>query len=70
MKKGFGIFFIVVGGLNILSVIITAFGAPENMSKYPERVGKSFVIGIGILGLGMWMLNSSKKANNITPTKQ
>lgn len=61
MKKGFGIFFIVVGIVNILGVLITAIGAPENMSKFPERIGQSFLMGIGFIGLGYWMVKSSKK---------
>ena len=70
MKKGFGIFFIVSGALSILGVIVTAFGAPENMSKYPERVGQSFFMGIGFLALGVWMVNSSKKKDKNLPSEK
>ena len=64
MKKGFGIFFIVIGALNII-IGIAALG-----TKYAYQAGRKLSFGIGTLGLGIWMVNSSKNKDDNLPTKQ
>lgn len=64
MKKGFGIFFAVIGGLNLF------VGIGGLASGYPERGISSLFFGIGTLVLGIWMINSSKSNNNNLPTKK
>jgi len=55
MKKGFGIFCITTGAILI---IIGVFGI---ITIYADRPGLKLIAGIIILGLGLCLLNSSKK---------
>lgn len=64
MKKGFGIFFIIIGALNII------VGFAGLASEYADKAGPKLFMGIGILGLGIWMVNSSKKKDDNLPSKQ
>jgi len=52
MKKGFGIFFLVLGSANML---ISFIGI---MKGYGQAVFQ-FIFAIGIFILGLWMYNSS-----------
>lgn len=73
MKKGFGIFFMIIGGLNFIVAIATLIGSPETASKYADKVGQKIFMGIGIAGLGYWMYSSSKSSkekNYNLPIKQ
>lgn len=54
MKKGFGIFFIVIGLLNFF------VGIAGTGSQYQEQATTKIFIGVGLLVLGIWMVNSSK----------
>ena len=53
MKKGFGWFFIVLGGLNI----VRGFGT---LSFDEGLGGRLIVFAIGFIILGIWMVSSSK----------
>jgi len=64
MKKGFGWFFIVLGVLNIVRGIGMLFYGVE----WVAHGGRLTVFTIGIIILGIWMVNSSKlktKNNNV-----
>jgi hypothetical protein len=64
MKKGFGIFFIVIGALNLV------IGLAGLGSEYADQAGGKLFFGIGALGLGIWMVSSAKKKDDNLPTKQ
>ncbi len=55
MKKGFGIFFVIVGILNLI------IGIGGISTQYADQAGTKIFFGIGSLGLGYWMLSTSKK---------
>lgn len=61
MKKGFGIFFIIIGVLNVGTTLATLIFAPETAAEYADKVGQKFFFGIGFAGLGYWMYSSAKK---------
>jgi len=54
MKKGFGIFFIILGALNILRGIVMLDGGMNNG-------GNLLIFGIGFIGLGIWMVSSAER---------
>ena len=60
MKKGFGILFIVLGVLNLVRSFAILSSAGDS-SKYAGLMGQSLFIGIGLIGLGIWMVSSSKR---------
>ena len=55
MKKGFGIFFIIVGAANIFIAIA------QLNSEFANKAGPKIFMAIGFLVLGIWMVSSSKK---------
>ena len=63
MKKGFGIFFIIIGILNLI------IGIGGLSTKYADQAGGKIFFGIGALGLGIWMVNSTKKRDENLPQK-
>ncbi len=63
MKKGFGIFFIVVGVLNFITPILTMIFSPNTAQQYAPQVGQRLFMGIGFMGLGYWMYTTSKSTN-------
>jgi len=52
MKKGFGWFFTILGGLNIIRGLM--------MFGIGTAGGGIFLIGIGFIVLGVWMINTLK----------
>lgn len=63
MKKGFGWFFVILGALNV-------FRGFAMISQNVVNGGGILFFGIGFIGLGIWMINSSKpKDDNNLPTK-
>lgn len=54
MKKGFGIFFIILGALNILRGILSLDAGMSNG-------GNLLIFGIGFVGLGIWMVSSDER---------
>lgn len=63
MKKGFGILLVVLGVLNIVRLIAILSTAGDS-SKYASMVGQSLFFGIGLIGLGIWMISSAKKKSS------
>ena len=57
MKKGFGWFFVIWGGLNIIRGILMLAGGMG---------GGIFLFGIGFIALGIWMINTSKPKDRNT----
>jgi hypothetical protein len=53
MKKGFGWFFLILGALNV-------FRGFAMISQNVGNGGGILFFGIGFIGLGIWMINSSK----------
>ncbi len=64
MKKGFGIFFLVVGPLNLIIAMATIIGAPETAANFADKIGRQILMGIGFIGLGYWLYNSAKSSND------
>lgn len=64
MKKGFGIFFIIIGILNLI------IGIGGLSTQYADQAGGKIFFGIGALGLGIWMVTSAKKSDENLPKKQ
>ena len=62
MKKIFGWIFIVAGASNFLRVFAMASDGVSHSG------GQN--IGIGFIGLGIWMISSSKKTDDNLPSKQ
>jgi hypothetical protein len=63
MKKGFGWFFVILGALNV-------FRGFAMISQSVGNGGGILFFGIGFIGLGIWMISSSKpKDDNNLPTK-
>jgi hypothetical protein len=54
MKKGFGVFFIIIG---ILNFIIGVLGLS---TEYKSQAFPKILFGLAVLPLGIWMYNSSK----------
>ncbi len=62
MKKFFGWLFILAGVGNIIMVFaMAASGATQAGS---QNIGGKLFFGIGFLGLGIWMISSSKPDND------
>ena len=59
MKKGFGWFFAVLGGLNIIRGVIMLWAVTMDTMA----VGAIFW-GIGFVVLGVWLINSSMKKSD------
>lgn len=59
MKKGFGWVFAILGVLNV----IRGFGM---ISQNVGNGGGILFLGIGFIGLGAWMISSSKPDNDNT----
>lgn len=67
MKKFFGWFFILAGVGNLIGTFaIIADGAIESSGR---NIGEMFMFGVGFLGLGIYLLNSSKKKDEQLPSQ-
>lgn len=64
MKKGFGIFCITTGAILIIIGVIGI------ITIYADRPGLKLITGLIILGLGLWLLNSSKKEDGNCSEKE
>jgi hypothetical protein len=54
-KRGWGWFFVILGGLNIIRGFLMLSGGMG---------GGIFLFGIGFIVLGVWMINTSKPKDN------
>ncbi|SNB29766.1 conserved hypothetical protein [Flavobacterium psychrophilum] len=64
MKKGFGIFFIIIGILNLI------IGIGGLSTEFADQARGKIFFGIGALGFGMWMVNSVNRKDENLPKKQ
>ena len=55
--KIFGIILIVLGSINIITGIVALSSTPEYADKITRQVG----VGIGMLVLGIYLVNRAKK---------
>jgi len=58
MKKFFGWFFIIAGAGNLLRIFAMASAGVTNSGG--QNLGGVFFFAIGFIGLGYWMIKSSK----------
>lgn len=63
MKKGFGIFFLIIGTLNFIMGVIGL------ATEHAEQAGQKIMFGIGLGILGAYMVSTSKDKNNTLPKK-
>jgi hypothetical protein len=68
MKKIFGWIFIVAGASNFLRVFAMASDGVSHSGG--QNIGSIVFVGIGFIGLGIWMISSSKKTDDNLPPKQ
>ncbi|MBC7749551.1 MAG: hypothetical protein H7Z76_13425 [Methylotenera sp.] len=68
MKKFFGWLFIIAGAGNFLRVFSMASDGVSHSGG--QNIGGILFFAIGFIGLGVWMINSSKKTDDNLPSKQ